>query len=393
VTLDERLENYSVFHTSAKPKVSILYKPLDDISIRLSYSEGFIVPSLGQLFSNQSQFQQTVFDPVKNTNANILLTQGGNPRLKPESTYGYYGEIVWTPGSKNEDSWWHWAKGFTAYVDWYQVEIRNLIAVPSATTVLAANLPGSVIRAPDGTLTQILANFTNLGTLLTDGIEFGASYVTKEYSWGKLEFDFNGAYIYNYSIKQLEVEPNGFAQFLVTDNTDIQGTTGPDLKLVTSIFYSKHVFGNDLIRTGFTLNYESSELDAINDLHGTQPAVDAGLTPPGHIHLVGDWTTLDWQISYEFGPPVEVTPETPKAGYDKEGKKIVGEKAIAPVAEGHGWTWRRLLDNTTFTFGIKNVCDTRPPLAIDGNSGYQGYDTLAANPIQRFFYGSIEKKF
>jgi iron complex outermembrane receptor protein len=393
VTLDERLDNYSVFHTSAKPKVSILYKPLDDISIRLSYSEGFIVPSLGQLFSNQSQFQQTVFDPVKNTNANILLTQGGNPRLKPESTYGYYGEIVWTPGSKNEDSWWHWAKGFTAYVDWYQVEIRNLIAVPSATTVLAANLPGSVIRAPDGTLTQILANFTNLGTLLTDGIEFGASYVTKEYSWGKLEFDFNGAYIYNYSIKQLEVEPNGFAQFLVTDNTDIQGTTGPDLKLVTSIFYSKHVFGNDLIRTGFTLNYESSELDAINDLHGTQPAVDAGLTPPGYIHLVGDWTTLDWQISYEFGPPVEVTPETPKAGYDKEGKKIVGEKAIAPVAEGHGWTWRRLLDNTTFTFGIKNVCDTRPPLAIDGNSGYQGYDTLAANPIQRFFYGSIEKKF
>ena len=393
VTLDERLDNYSQFGSSAKPKVSILYKPLDDISIRLSYSEGFIVPSLGQLFSTQSQFQLTVFDPLKNQNSNILLTQGGNPGLKPESTYGYYGEIVWTPGSKNEDSWWHWAKGFTAYVDWYQVEIRNLIGVPSASTVLAANLPGSVIRAPDGTLTQILANFTNLGTLLTDGIEFGASYVTKEYSWGKLEFDFNGAYIYNYSIKQLEVEPNGFAQFLVTDNTDIAGTTGPDLKLVSSIFYSKHVFGNDLIRTGFTLNYESSELDAINDLHGTIPPGDAGLTPPGYIHLVGDWTTLDWQISYEFGPPVEVTPETPKAGYDKEGKKIVGEKAIAPVAEGHGWTWRRLLDNTTFTFGIKNVCDTRPPLAIDGNSGYQGYDTLAANPIQRFFYGSIEKKF
>jgi hypothetical protein len=52
-----------------------------------------------------------------------------------------------------------------------------------------------------------------------------------------------------------------------------------------------------------------------------------------------------------------------------------------------------LLNNTTFTFGIKNLCDTRPPLAIDGTSGYQGYDTLTANPIQRFFYGQIEKKF
>jgi iron complex outermembrane recepter protein len=399
VILDERLDNYSQFGSSAKPKVAILYKPIDDIAIRLTYSEGFIVPSLGQLFSGRNQFQQTVFDPVKGVNSNILLTQGGNPNLKPENTYGYYAEIVWTPGSKNEDSWWHWAKGFTAYFDWYQVNIRNLIAVPNSQTVLAANLPGSVIRAPNGTLTQVLANFTNLGNLLEDGIEFGASYVTKEYNWGKLEFDANGSYIYNFSVLQLESENNHFAQFLVTDLTDTSAInpsglgTGPDLKIVASLFYSKHVFGNDLFRTGFTLNYETSELDALNDGHGTIPAFSAGLTPPGFVHLIGDWTTIDWQISYEFGPPVEVTPETPKPGYNKEGKRIVGEKAIAPAPEGHGWTWRRLLDNTTFTFGIKNLGDTRPPLAIAGNSGFQGYDTLAANPIQRFFYGSIEKKF
>src|ERR1700751_204431 len=346
VILDERLDNYSQFGGSAKPKVAILYKPIDDIAIRLTYSEGFIVPSLGQLFSGRNQFQQTVFDPVKGVNSNILLTQGGNPNLKPENTYGYYAEIVWTPGSKNEDSWWHWAKGFTAYFDWYQVNIRNLIAVPNSQTVLAANLPGSVIRAPNGTLTQVLANLTNLGNLLEDGIEFGASYVTKEYNWGKMEFDFNGAYIYNYSVLQLESENASFAQFLVTNLTDTNALnnsnfgTGPDLKLVTSIFYSKHVFGNDLFRTGFTLNYESSELDALNDGHGTIPAFSAGLTPPGFVHLVGDWTTIDWQISYEFGPPVEVTPETPKPGYDKEGKRMVGEKAIAPAPEGHGWTWR-----------------------------------------------------
>ena len=399
VILDERLDNYSQFGSAAKPKVAILYKPLDDIAIRLTYSEGFIVPSLGQLFSGRNQFQQTVFDPVTGVNANILLTQGGNPNLKPENTYGYYAEIVWTPGSKNDDSWWHWAKGFTAYLDWYQVQIDGIIAVPGVNTVLAANLPGSVIRAPNGTLTQVLANFQNLGNLLTDGIEFGASYVTKEYNLGKLEFDCNGAYIYNYSVLQLESENATFAHFLVTNLVDTNALnnsgfgTGPDLKLVTSIFYSKHVFGNDLFRTGFTLNYESSELDALNDGHGTIPAFSAGLTPPGFVHLVGDWTTIDWQISYEFGPPVEVTPETPKPGYDKEGKRMVGEKAIAPAPEGHGWTWRRLLDNTTFTFGIKNLGDNPPPLAIAGNSGFQGYDTLAANPIRRFFYGSIEKKF
>jgi iron complex outermembrane receptor protein len=405
VILDERLDNYSHFGSAAKPKVAILYKPVDDISIRLTYSEGYIVPTLGQLFGPTATFQTTAFDPVKGVNSSFLITQGANANLKPENSYGYYGEIVWTPASKDENSWWHWAKGFTGYIDFYQVELRQLIATTSVENTISANLPGTIIRAGNGQLLQVNQNFQNLGTLLTDGIQVGASYVTKEYSWGKLEFDTNASYVYNYALKQIEglpagrgqyPNPNaaaGHAQFIVTDLTDTAGTTGPDFKIVTSLFYSKHVFGNDLFRTGFTLNYQSSELDAANDGHGTIPEIDAHLNPNGYIHLVGDWTTVDWQMSYEFGPPVEVTPETPKAGYDKEGKRLVGEKAIAPPAEGHGWNWRRLLDNMTFTFGIKNLFDTAPPLAINGNSGYQGYDTLAANPIQRFFYGQIEKKF
>jgi len=401
VILDERLDNYSHFGSAAKPKIAVLYKPCDDITFRATYSEGYIVPSLGQLFSPQTQFLTSVFDPVKGVFAsNVVLVQGGNPNLKSENSYGYYLEGVWSPGSKDENSWWHWAKGFTAYIDWYQVELRNVISLPAPATVLAANLPGSVLRGVNGTLEGIFANYTNLGTLLVDGIEFGASYVTKEYNWGKLEFDANAAYIYNYSLKQLEAEPNGFAQFLVTNLTDTAGGSsstppgsGPDLKIVASIFYSKHVFGNDLFRTGFTLNYENSELDNTNDGHGTIPAIDAGLLQPGYVHLVGSWTTVDWQVSYEFGPPATITPETPKPGYDKEGKRMVGEKAIAPAPEGHGWSWRSLLNSMTLTFGIKNLTDAHPPLAFVGNGAYQGYDTYAANPVQRFFYGQIEKKF
>jgi len=71
---------------------------------------------------------------------------------------------------------------------------------------------------------------------------------------------------------------------------------------------------------------------------------------------------------------------------------VVGEKAIAPAPETTHWGWRRLLDNLTLTFGIKNVFDTRPPLAVQAN-GAQGYDPEVANSIQRFFYGQIEKKF
>jgi hypothetical protein len=106
------------------------------------------------------------------------------------------------------------------------------------------------------------------------------------------------------------------------------------------------------------------------------------------VHLVGSWTTFDWQISYQFGAPTVVAPETPKPGYDKEGKRLVGERAIAPKAEGSFWGWRSLLANTTFTFGINNVFDTRPPFSSDW---YQSYDYGVANFIQRYFYVSVER--
>jgi iron complex outermembrane receptor protein len=398
LTLSERFDNYSQFGSAEKPKIAVLYKPFDDFTFRATYSEGFVVPTLGQLFTTTPiQLQQTVFDPIKGITQNVLVQNGGNAHLKPENSYGYYLEGVWSPGSKDDNSWWHWAKGFTAYVDWYQVEIRGFISVPNAQAAVSANLPGAVIRNPAGFISEVFANYQNLGTLRTDGIQFGVSYDTKEFDWGKLSFDANFSYIYNYTLTQLETEANGFTHFLVTNLTntfteDQPVASGPDFRGVASLFYSKHLFGNDLFSTGITFNYVGSELDFINSDNGTVPAASAGLNPPGYVHLIGNWTTWDYQISYQFGPPAEVTPETPKPGYDKEGKQVVGEKAIAPVPEATHWGWRRLLDNLTLTFGIKNVFDTRPPLAVQAN-GAQGYDPEVANPIQRFFYGQIEKKF
>ncbi len=100
---------------------------------------------------------------------------------------------------------------------------------------------------------------------------------------------------------------------------------------------------------------------------------------------------MDWQISYRLGQPQEVTPEAPKPGYDKEGKTIIGEKAIAPKPEGSSWGIRQLLANTTLTFGINNIFDNPPPLSVDNIQG--NYDFAEANYIQRFFYVSVEKKF
>src|SRR5258708_25866774 len=120
----------------------------------------------------------------------------------------------------------------------------------------------------------------------------------------------------------------------VLNITDAFGT--PDFKLVANLFYYKTVFRVDTFKTGLTLNYLDSEHDGNgSDFQslGIPNSQLLALTGFSQTHVVGNWLTLDWQISYEFGKPEVVTPETPKAGYDKEGKRIVGEKAIAPAPE------------------------------------------------------------
>jgi iron complex outermembrane receptor protein len=287
------------------------------------------------------------------------------------------------------------AKGFSAYIDWYQILIRNEIGTILPQTLVGAPdaFPGTVIRGGNGLIDEVITNYQNIGDTLTDGIDFGASYITKEYDWGKLDFELNATYIYKFDQSRLEGNANKTASFQVLEAADVLGVSGPDFKMIASLFYSKRVFGNGNFRTGFTLNYIDSEADFINNYKGSLPAIDAGLKPPGYQHLVGDWTTVDWQISYEFRAPAEVGPESPRPGYDKDGKRILGEKAISPKPEGSRWNWSFILANTTVTFGINNIADTRPPLSAQGGTFFEGYDTQSATPIQRYFYFQLEKKF
>ena len=395
VTLSERQDYYSDFGSAAKPKFAVEYKPINDFTFRMTYAEGFVAPSLPELFASALPAEGAVNDPVTGQIGTPIISETlGNTKLKPEETYGYYIGGVWKPGSSDpEHSWWGWANGFSAYFNWYQIDQHNVIGYLNSQEVVdlaaaGAPFPGtSVVRAPNGTITEVIASYENLGDSRNNGIEFGVNYVSKEYSWGKVDFDASASYLY--SVKEqtpFGVLPSGALFYRVLDYTDTFGT--PDWKILASLFYSKTLFGIDTFKTGITLHYVGSELDIVNTANGTNPIVT--LDAPGYIHVIGNWTTFDWQISYEFGAPTEVTPLTPKPGYNKEGKRIVGEKAVAPAPEGSRWGIRNLIANTTITFGIDNVFDARPPYSSDW---YQGYDTGDANYIQRYFYVSVDKKF
>jgi iron complex outermembrane recepter protein len=412
LTISDRQDYYSDFGSAAKPKFALLYKPINDFTVQASYSESFVAPSLPQLFSTAGiPAETTIIDPKfpQLGEITVLDVTPGNPKLRPENAYMYYVRGTWTPGSSDpEHSWWGWAKGFTAYIDWFQLDQHDIFGTLNGQEVadLASPPPGnSVIRGPTGVIEEIINGYTNLGDLRSEGVEFGFTYDTKEYSWGKLELSYDATYLYSYKQQQVQgVLPNGTLFYRVFDATDTAGQIAdvPDWKMLASIFYSKTLFGIDTFRTGLTLHYIGSELDFNNSYNGTNPLYPVGSFIPDNypqntrIHVIGNWTTLDWQISYQFGKPTEVTPETPKPGYDKEGKKVLGEKAIAPAPEGAHAGWlRTLLANTTITFGINNIFDTLPPLAVDNVvAGGDNYDfESGANYIQRYFWFSIDKKF
>jgi len=389
VEMSGRYDDYSSFGSAFKPKITVRYKPFDDLTFRFAYSESFRAPSVQELFTGPLEAFTFVVDPVTQTQPEVGLITVGNPHLQPETGYSYFADVVWSPGSADpEHSWWGWANGFTAYVDWVQITKHNVIAAINPQFVVNnPNLfPGFVHRDASGTITTVEDPLENLGALLVDAIDFGASYATKEYSWGKLAAEVDASWFY-YSSQQLV--PNGNV-FNITDSFGM-----PDFKLVGTLFYSKTLFGVDTFKTGFTVNY----LDSEHDGNGSD-FQSLGLTIPQLVaasggqftqtHVVGYWLTFDWQISYEFGKPEVVTPETPKPGYDKEGKKIVGEKAVAPAPEAPRGGIRTWLAGTKLTFGINNIFDTRPPFS---DALTEGFDTAVTTPIQRYFYFEIEKKF
>jgi outer membrane receptor protein involved in Fe transport len=372
VVIAQRYDEYSDFGSAAKPKFSFRYKPLDDFTIRGSCSEGFRAPSIAELFSGQIrgvQLGKGLVDPKTGPLSYPLVISGGNPNLKPELAYSYYLGGIWTPGSKDPaHSPVGFLNGLNVYVDYYNIEKRNNIASVDPQFILnhESLFPGAVVRNSGGAVLVINDTFQNIGRLETEGFDFGLTYTTKEFVWGRADVEFNGNYIQRYVIQNLPDQP-----FIVR-----AGRYMPVYRHSAQAFYSKTLFGMDTLSTGVTWNYVDSEQDQTPE-------------PSGKVHVIGNWNTFDYQIGYSFGKAEELAPETPRPGYAMDGKKSLGEKAVSPGRDRGSSGWRRYLADTRLVFGVNNVFDAMPPFADQ----IEGYDTRTTNPFGRTFYVEFEKKF
>lgn len=207
-----RLSDYSTVGNTTTWSVNGVYAPVRDIRFRGTYSEAVRAPNITELFAPQNgtfefiddpcdpinipegtSFRQAncnailgalgidpaTFNPVNDPTATVSLPgrTGGNPNLVQETSR------TWTAGAVFRPSF---LPGFTASIDWYDIELRDAISTAEAQEIvdLCVDQPdinnqfcASVGRSPvNGYVNDFLIGPQNVAAFETAGLDFQLNY-------------------------------------------------------------------------------------------------------------------------------------------------------------------------------------------------------------------------
>ena len=201
-TVASRYSDYSTFGSTTNSKFGVLVQPTADLKVRATFAEGFRAPSIGALYSGNSDSYPDLQDPCDVNAANftgnadgtqvgqcladgvpagftqpntqIRITVGGNPNVMPEESESFNLGLVWQPSG---------VQGLNMFADYYDIEITNLISSIGAQLLLNGCYTGSnpgycgaIDRLSTGFVDDLRDTTNNVGTLVTSGVEVGGSY-------------------------------------------------------------------------------------------------------------------------------------------------------------------------------------------------------------------------
>jgi outer membrane receptor protein involved in Fe transport len=171
-----RVTDYSQSGTVETWKVGLTYRPLDELLLRATRSRDIRAPGIGDLYSKDSLSPNVILTDRLNNNASVSVPTAlaGNPNLKPEKADTTTVGFTYQPG---------WLSGFGLSVDYYNIEIKDVLAAVGAQETIDRCALGQqqfcdlLIRS-NGTLTLVRLPTQNLSEAKTRGIDLDASYRT-----------------------------------------------------------------------------------------------------------------------------------------------------------------------------------------------------------------------
>ncbi|NQY49735.1 MAG: TonB-dependent receptor [Colwellia sp.] len=208
-----RYSDYSDFGDTTNPKVGMKWRPVADVLVRGSWSEGFRAPGLSQLYGGQTTGYNTgAQDPCRGDDwasfpgcaqknptelPGAWSRSGGEPTLQPETAESTTLGFVWTP---------EFLEGFSVTVDYFNIKKENLIFQPSTNEVLkdVANAggvydPAQVERNPDGTIKVVRATLSNVGSQNIEGMDYSVGYTLPSTEIGDFKVFWGASQLKEYS--------------------------------------------------------------------------------------------------------------------------------------------------------------------------------------------------
>jgi iron complex outermembrane receptor protein len=223
-----RFSDYSTSGSSTTFKGGVNWKPIPDLRLRGSYSEGFRAPSIGELFGTFSRFDSAFDDPCSSNSAlvpsvasgdatvianctaqggigadtvpddQLSVITGGNTNLNAETSKSWVVGGVYSPS---------FLQRFSIELNWYKIRVDDaILAFPaqlSVTNCVYDNDPTAcarITRAPSGNIVGITSQLQNIAGIRTKGIDLNIAYRTPKTSAGTFGFTWNNTFLRNFDL-------------------------------------------------------------------------------------------------------------------------------------------------------------------------------------------------
>lgn len=345
VDLAARYSNYSTVGDRTTTKIGVAWRPVEDLLVRTTFSEGFRAPSILELYQGLRQTNFQAVDPCNGGGAGLPGCAGvptsynqnlygsgalagvtaGNTGLDAETSETVAVGLAFTPS---------FAPGLSMTVDWFSIQVDDAIAAQTPTQILQACANRLVFcdlvnRAASGEVLELRQAVVNLSSIEVEGIDAGARYAF-DTPVGGLEASVDVSYLESY--RTSVPQPDG--SIVVDDRAGLSNqprSTFPRWKAQGGLRWD-----NGPWSAGWRIRY----IGESDDVPGN--AVNGG--------TVKAITYNDLQLGYEFDEP-----------------------------------------NISLTFGIDNVADTQPPASAANNP--INFDIYTYDIRGRYLYGRVGVSF
>jgi outer membrane receptor protein involved in Fe transport len=272
-------------------KVGMTYEPIDSVRLRVTKSRDIRAANIVELYQGRSQgITASFLNPINNQTGPINTISGGNPNLDPEIAENWTAGVVFQPT-------WDWARGLRLSVDYFSVDISNVIATVAAADIARRCANGiqeycALITFDNSAsgIKEIQQVPANLNRLKTDGLDIEIAYRLPIEALGlpgRLE------------LRSLSTWTNHLTTIDAVSSIDRAGSGAlggvPEWNNNTSLTYAI----NDL-STSLQLRYTSAIKGDASLIDPTDAGYNSSLPNSINVNHFPSATYLNWTVQYDI---------------------------------------------------------------------------------------------